>query len=116
MSLTQIVRGTMLALVVMAGTSGAVEIKIGAAEALTGNASQYGVPIRKGFELALSEINGSGGINGEKLALIFEDEQGKKEEAIKLQQKAIELAEGPQQANLKKVLESYKKDELPAAD
>ena len=51
MRLAQIVRGTMLALVVMVGTSGAAEIKIGAAEALTGNASQYGVPIRKGFEL-----------------------------------------------------------------
>jgi len=38
MRLAQIVRGTMLALVVMVGTSGAAEIKIGAAEALTGNA------------------------------------------------------------------------------
>jgi thiol-disulfide isomerase/thioredoxin len=42
--------------------------------------------------------------------------QGKKEEAIKLQEKAVELAEGPLQQNLKKSLESYKKDELPAAD
>ena len=89
MRLTQIVRGTMLALVVMVGTSGAAEIKIGAAEALTGNASQYGMPIRRGFELALSEINGSGGINGDKLALIFEDEQGKKEEAINVFKKLI---------------------------
>ena len=40
------------------------EIKIGVAEALTGNAAQYGVPIRKGFELAVGEINGAGGING----------------------------------------------------
>jgi len=79
----------MLALVVMVGTSGAAEIKIGAAEALTGNASQYGVPIRRGFELALSEINGSGGINGDKLALIVEDEQGKKEEAINVFKKLI---------------------------
>src|ERR1044072_141842 len=89
MRLTQNLRGTMLAPVGMVGTSGAAEIKIGAAEALTGNASQYGAPIRKGFDLALSEINGSGGINGEKLALVIEDEQGKKEEAINVFKKLI---------------------------
>ena len=39
------------------GVSGAADIKIGVAEALPGNASQYGVAIRKGFELAAGEIN-----------------------------------------------------------
>ena len=67
----------------------AAAIKIGVAEALTGNASQYGVAIRKGFELALGEINASGGINGQKLELVVEDEQGKKEEAIKVFKKLI---------------------------
>jgi branched-chain amino acid transport system substrate-binding protein len=67
----------------------AAEIRIGAAEALTGNASQYGGPIRKGFELALGEINGSGGVHGQKLELIIEDEQGKKEEAINVFKKLI---------------------------
>jgi len=65
------------------------QIKIGVAEALTGNAAQYGVPIRKGFELAVSEINGSGGINGQKIELVIEDEQGKKEEAINVFKKLI---------------------------
>jgi branched-chain amino acid transport system substrate-binding protein len=65
------------------------QIKIGVAEALTGNAAQYGVPIRKGLELAVSEINGSGGINGQKIELIIEDEQGKKEEAINVFKKLI---------------------------
>jgi branched-chain amino acid transport system substrate-binding protein len=67
----------------------AAEIKIGVAEALTGNASQYGVAIRKGFDLAVGEINGAGGINGQKLELIIEDEQGKKEEAINVFKKLI---------------------------
>ena len=67
----------------------AADIKIGVAEALTGNAAQYGVPIRKGFELAAGEINGAGGINGQKIALIIEDEQGKKEEAINVFKKLI---------------------------
>jgi branched-chain amino acid transport system substrate-binding protein len=69
--------------------AGAAEIKIGVAAALTGNASQYGVSIRKGFELALGEINGSGGIKGQKLDLAVADEQGKKEEAINVFKKLI---------------------------
>jgi branched-chain amino acid transport system substrate-binding protein len=67
----------------------AAEIKIGVAAALTGNAAQYGVPIRKGFELAVREINGTGGVNGNRLELVIEDEQGKKEEAINIFRKLI---------------------------
>ena len=67
----------------------AAEIKFGVAEALTGNASQYGLPIRKGFELAAGEINAADGINGAKLALVVEDEQGRKEEAINVFKKLI---------------------------
>ena len=67
----------------------AAQIKIGVAAALTGNAAQYGVPIRKGFELAVREINGSGGAGGTRLELVIEDEQGKKEEAINSFRKLI---------------------------
>jgi branched-chain amino acid transport system substrate-binding protein len=73
----------------LAGVGLAAEIKLGAAEALTGNAAQYGVPIRKGFDLALGEINAGGGINGAKIVLVVEDEQGKKEEAINVFKKLI---------------------------
>jgi branched-chain amino acid transport system substrate-binding protein len=69
--------------------SAAAQIKIGAAEALSGNAAQYGIPIRKGLELALGEINEAGGVNGRKLELVIEDEQGKKEEAINVFRKLI---------------------------
>jgi branched-chain amino acid transport system substrate-binding protein len=79
----------MAALFLLCPTVGAAEIKIGVAAALTGNAAQYGVPIRKGFELAVREINGSGGIGGTGLELVIEDEQGKKEEAINSFRKLI---------------------------
>jgi branched-chain amino acid transport system substrate-binding protein len=69
--------------------AGAAQIKIGVAAALTGNAAQYGVPIRKGFELAVREINGSGGAGGTRLELVIEGEQGKKEEAINSFRKLI---------------------------
>lgn len=88
MMLMRIVPGVMLSLGLLTGVATA-QIKIGAAEALTGNAAQYGTPIRKGFELALGEINGRGGIHGQKLELILEDEQGKKEEAINVFKKLI---------------------------
>jgi branched-chain amino acid transport system substrate-binding protein len=75
--------------VALSASSAAAQIKIGVAEALTGNAAQYGVPIRKGFELAAGEINAAGGIHGNKIQLIIEDEQGKKEEAINVFKKLI---------------------------
>jgi branched-chain amino acid transport system substrate-binding protein len=88
MKLKRILSGAILVFGYLAGIAGA-QIKIGAAEALTGNAAQYGAPIRRGFELALGEINGAGGINGQKIELVIEDEQGKKEEAINVFKKLI---------------------------
>lgn len=67
----------------------AAEIKIGVAEALTGPIAKYGVPIRNGFALAAEELNAAGGINGNRIALVIEDEQGKKEEAITVFKKFI---------------------------
>lgn len=67
----------------------AADLKIGVAEALTGGGAQYGVPIRNGFQLAADEINAKGGINGNKIQLVIEDEQGKKEEAINVFKKLI---------------------------
>ena len=79
-----------LALVATVSTSAhAADIRIGVAEALSGGAAQYGVAIRNGFQLAADEINAAGGINGDKLALVIEDEQGKKEEAINVFKKLI---------------------------
>ena len=72
-----------------AGAARAADIKIGVAEALTGGAAQYGQSIRNGFQLAADEINAAGGVAGNKLALVVEDEQGKKEEAINAFKKLI---------------------------
>ena len=84
----QFLCATILALGYLDGVAGA-QIKIGVAEALTGNAAQYAAPIRRGLELALDEINRGGGINGQKIELVIEDEQGKKEEAINVFKKLI---------------------------
>jgi len=89
MRLLVLILSVSLAVACPAASGVAAEIKIGVAEALTGNAAQYGMPIRKGFELAVGEINRSGGINGNKLELVIENEQGKKEEAINVFKKLI---------------------------
>ena len=72
-----------------AATAAAADVKIGVAEALTGPAAKYGVAIRNGFTLAADEINAKGGAAGNKLVLVVEDEQGKKEEAITVFKKLI---------------------------
>jgi branched-chain amino acid transport system substrate-binding protein len=89
MKLGLLILGAILGIVGSSAIDVAAEIRIGVAEALTGNAAQYGVPIRKGFELAVGEINASGGVNGHRIELVIEDEQGKKEEAINVFKKLI---------------------------
>jgi branched-chain amino acid transport system substrate-binding protein len=58
------------------------DIPIGAVEILSGPASAYGIAIRQGFELALSEINKVGVLNGRHLVLTVEDSAGNKDQAI----------------------------------
>jgi branched-chain amino acid transport system substrate-binding protein len=67
----------------------AADIKLGAAEALSGPAGQYGQSIKNGFELAVEEINAAGGVKGNKITLQIEDEAGKKEQAIDVFKKLI---------------------------
>ena len=82
--------GVSLALLLSGATAAlAGDIKIGVAEALSGGAAQYGTSIRNGLVLAAEEINAAGGVNGDKIVLVVEDEQGKKEEAINAFKKLI---------------------------
>lgn len=67
----------------------AADIKLGVAQAISGPAAKYGNAIKNGMVLAAEEINSKGGIAGNKLQLVIEDEQGKKEEAINVYKKLI---------------------------
>ncbi|MCL5010795.1 MAG: ABC transporter substrate-binding protein [Patescibacteria group bacterium] len=49
---------------------------------LTGDAAIYGASPKKGAELAISEINANGGINGKKLELVAEDSKCDAKEAV----------------------------------
>jgi branched-chain amino acid transport system substrate-binding protein len=56
--------------------AGSRDIRIGALLPLSGSGANYGKSLQQGLDLALEEINGSGGINGKPLKIIYEDSQG----------------------------------------
>lgn len=57
------------------------DILIGEVNTMTGSEATFGISTHNGIELALNEINSSGGINGRKLKLLTMDDQGKPDEA-----------------------------------
>jgi branched-chain amino acid transport system substrate-binding protein len=64
-------------------------IKIGYPMPLSGPASVYGVPITKGAEMAVQEINASGGVLGKKLELLSRDSKASADEAVRLARELI---------------------------
>lgn len=48
-------------------------VKLGSVLALTGALGKYGEDNKRGIEMAVEKINASGGINGHKLTIVFED-------------------------------------------
>ena len=70
-----------VALVSVCGCESQEELKVAVAAPFTGGAAAFGEMIRRGAELREKEINESGGINGMKFTLLFEDDAGKDAEA-----------------------------------
>jgi len=64
-------------------------IKIGYPMPLSGPASVYGVPITKGAEMAVQEINANGGVLGRKLELLSRDSKASPDEAVRLAREMI---------------------------
>ncbi|MBI1282606.1 MAG: ABC transporter substrate-binding protein [Anaerolineaceae bacterium] len=65
-------------------------IYIGVSGPLTGDLAQYGAQWKKGFDLALEEINGSGGVDGRPLEYIFEDSQSDPKQSVIVAQKFVD--------------------------
>jgi branched-chain amino acid transport system substrate-binding protein len=68
-------------------------IRIGYLPALTGASSSTGIGINRGVELAIKEINASGGVNGRQIELITRDTQSDPTKAVN---GATELTRGQQ--------------------
>src|SRR5437899_8040573 len=64
-------------------------ITLGVSGPLTGPNAQYGAQWKQGFDLALDEIHAAGGINGRKLAYIFEDSQSDPRQSVAIAQKFV---------------------------
>ena len=58
-------------------TTSLAAIKIGEVDPLTGGVSQFGIGSHQGFVLAFEEVNAEGGILGQKIELVSEDDQSK---------------------------------------
>lgn len=71
-----------------AATSGD-PVVIGVSGPLTGANAQYGAQWKKGFDLALDEINAAGGIKGHPLAYRFEDSQADPRQSVAIAQKFV---------------------------
>ena len=85
-----------LVLACAVGVSGAEKaadvspVKVGAIFAITGGASNLGMPEAKTAEMLVEKINKEGGVNGHKIELIMKDSGGKTENAVSLAKQLIE--------------------------
>jgi len=64
-------------------------ILIGVTGPLTGQYAQYGAQWKKGFDVALDEINAAGGVNGRPLAYVFEDSQSDPRQTVTIARKYV---------------------------
>ncbi|MDE6349867.1 MAG: ABC transporter substrate-binding protein, partial [Treponemataceae bacterium] len=80
-----------LAGLVMAGCSksGGNTIKIGSIGPLSGAVAVYGVECKNGIDLAVAEINAAGGVNGQLLEVIAEDDEGNPEKSVSAYKKLV---------------------------
>lgn len=64
-------------------------IKVGVYGDTSGATSSFGQSTKNGIQLAFDEINAAGGVDGKKLEMIFEDDQGRPEQATTVVQKLV---------------------------
>ncbi len=65
-------------------------IYIGVSGPLTGDLAQYGAQWKKGFDLAIEEINTAGGIDNRPLQCLFEDSQSDPKQSVIVAQKFVD--------------------------
>lgn len=66
-------------------------IKIGAVFSVTGPAAKLGGPEKNTAQMIVEQINAAGGVNGRKIELIVEDDEGVEEKTVTALQKLINL-------------------------
>lgn len=69
----------------------AAEIKVGVIGPLSGDGKFYGETTINGVKLAIDQINAKGGVNGNTIKLIIEDDKGNSDESINAAKKLINV-------------------------
>ncbi len=72
-----------------------VSIQVGGIYSLTGKAASYGKWVKNGVDLAVEEINNTGGINGKRITVISEDTQSDPKLAVSAFEKLISVNKIP---------------------
>lgn len=72
-------------------TSNNQTISIGVISPLSGGAAAYGEALKNGFEVAVTEINENGGIDGKTLSVVYEDSKCNAKDALTATQKLINI-------------------------
>ena len=65
-------------------------IKIGGIACLTGPAAMYGVGVKNGVDLYISELNAAGGINGKQVEVLWEDSEASPDKAANAYNKLVQ--------------------------
>jgi branched-chain amino acid transport system substrate-binding protein len=68
--------GLLVAALLVTSCSSEPKLKIGVAGPLTGKDAVFGAQLKNGAEQAIDDINATGGINGQKIELVFGDDAG----------------------------------------
>ncbi len=69
--------------------SGSNAIKVGSIGPLSGPVAVYGVECKNGIDLAVAEINAAGGVNGQLLEIVAEDDEGNPEKSVSAYKKLV---------------------------
>lgn len=84
-----VIVGIIILLVVLRQAHSREQIVLGHVSPLTGDAAIWGMWERDGIDLAIDEINASGGVGGRQLVVIHEDDQGTPSTAVSAIQNLI---------------------------
>jgi len=78
------IKGSLAAVVCASALSmpALAQVKVGVINSLSGNFAAFGQRYNTGMQVALEEINANGGINGEKLELIVQDDRSDAQSAL----------------------------------
>lgn len=78
------IKGSLAAVVCVSALSmpALAQVKVGVINSLSGNFAAFGQRYNTGMQVALEEINANGGINGEKLELIVQDDRSDAQSAL----------------------------------